>query len=260
MNRKSLGCATIVLAIVLALFLLAYIALGNDLFGGIAEIFSVLFVTQVPLYFLCVILGLLVFAIAILFLLPFCTYVFSKVLTYISIWFVCWKEGYSCKLSRVPFAAIKGVKENADIEIMMKEKKIYVHFVDVPFGFRKVFTLVDGTRYCVSSTTPGGTKRIGGHLGANFSGGPTAAFIGRGNNIANDKETYKAVPEFKSIPGEYHYLVITPGYVSARTIAENSAKELSAETSIGGITVCKAKTLKKRLKNQLYAPMNNGQN
>lgn len=257
-NKKTIISLIAVVVVILILFLLAYMTLGNDLFGGLAEVFSLLLATKILLYLLYIVLGIIAFAIVILFVLPFVAYIISKIATYASLALICLKEKHTFKIRRLPFASIKGVNMKADIEILMEEKKIYVHFLDVPLGFRKVLTIIDELRYCISSTNPGGVKRIGGHLGANFSGGDTKAFFGKERNITDENDVYKILPAFERDPKEYHYLIVSPGYVVARAVVGNGAKDIAAETAIGNITVCKAKIFKKRLKKQLHAPMNNG--
>lgn len=247
---------SIVIIVLLFVFLFLYAALGNDLFGGIAEVLSNLADTQIHWWILGIIAGLAAFALLILFVFPFILYVITKITTYLSLFFVCLKEKLSCKFTRAPFASLGGIKEKADIEIKTADYKISVHFVDVPLGFRKALTFINERSYLVSSSTPGKVKRIGGGPpGGKFSGGQTTAFFGGEREATEETSKYKSIPAFES--NDYHYLVITPGYVDAKVIVGNGTNDVAAETAVGRITVCKYKTLKKRLKNQLYTPMNN---
>ena len=115
--------STITIVFLLA-FLAAYALLGNDLFGGSAEILSMLADTQIHWWILGIVLVLIVFALLIMFALPFLLYVLVKISTYASLLIVCLKEKHSCKLSRLPFASIGGVSEKADIEVKMSNNKI----------------------------------------------------------------------------------------------------------------------------------------
>ena len=248
--------STITIVFLLA-FLAAYALLGNDLFGGSAEILSMLADTQIHWWILGIVLVLIVFALLIMFALPFLLYVLVKISTYASLLIVCLKEKHSCKLSRLPFASIGGVSEKADIEVKMSNNKIFVHFVDVPLGFRKTLTFLDENNYQVLQSTPGGVKRIGGGPpGGKFSGGQTTAFFGKDREATDTNKKCRSIPDFSINVNEFHYLIVTPGYVNANVVVGNGTNEISAETAVGKITVCKYKTLKKRLKNQLYTPIN----
>ena len=250
--------AVLVISIVLLLmFMLAYALLGNDLFGGIAEVLSKLADTGIHWWILGIVGGLAVLALLVLFVFPFLLYILSKISTYCSTLFACIKERHSCKLTRAPFASIAGVSRKADVEIKMNDKKIFVHFIDVPLGFRKMLTILDENNYQISSSAPGSVKRIGGGPSFKSGGGRTTAFYGRERIATDENGKRKSIPDFERKNDEYHYLVVTPGYVDAKVIVGNGMTDVSAETAVGKITVCKYKTLKKRLRNQLYIPMNN---
>lgn len=257
--KKTWFIALLVICIVfLILFLFAYALLGNDLLGGTAEVLSKLADTQIHWWILGIISGLVVFALLILFVIPFLLYILFKIATYCSILFVCIKERHSCKLTRTPFASIVGVSRKADVEIIMNDKKIFVHFIDVPLGFRKMLTIFDENNYQISSSAPGSVKRIGGGPpGGIFGGGQTTAFYGRERTVADENGKCKHIPDFERKDNEYNYFVVTPGYVDTKVIIGNGITDVSAETAVGEITVCKYKTLKRRLKNQLYTPINN---
>lgn len=245
-------------AVLVILFLFAYALLGNDFFGGTAEVFSKLADTQIHWWILGIIGVSVVLALLILFVFPFLLYIVSKISTYCSTLVVCMKEHHSCKLTRVPFASIAGVSRKADVEIKMNDKIIFVHFIDIPLGFRKMLTILDENNYQISSSAPGSVKRIGGGPpGGKFSGGRTTAFYGRERTATDENGKRKSIPDFECKNDEYHYFVVTPGYVDAKVIVGNGTNDVSAETMVGKITVCKYKTLKKRLRNQLYTPMNN---
>ena len=257
--KKTWFIALLVICVVLLiLFLFAYALLGNDLLGGTAEVLSKLSDTQIHWWILGIIVGLVVFALLIMFVLPFLLYILSKISTYCSILLVCIKERYSCKLTRAPFASIVGVSRKADVEIKMNDKKIFIHFIDVPLGFRKMLTILNENNYQISSSAPGSVKRIGGGPpGGNFGGGDTTSFYGKERTATDDNKKCKSIPDFESNDNEFHYLIVTPGYVDAKVIVGNGMTDVSAETTVEKITVCKYKTLKKRLRNQLYTPMNN---
>ena len=238
-------------------FLFLYMILGNDLFGGTAEIISKILATQIQWYILGIIVALAILALLVVFVLPFSAYVLSKLFTYLSVWLVCLKEKHQLKLSRAPFASICGIKEQADLTIKTQDYKISVHFIDVPFGLKKQLTVVDKNNYIISSTYPGSVKRIGGGPPTYQTGGKTIAFVGRERDSSIVGEKQKSIPNFATnCENEYHYIVICPGYVNAKVIVGNGSEDINAETDVGSLTVCKVKTLKKRLKNQLYNPIN----
>ena len=256
-NRIFIG--TIITLVIFALiFLFLYSAFGNDLFGGTAEIFSKIAATGIHWWFLAIVAVGLTFALLILFVFPFLAYIISKFGTYLSLFFICLVENYSCKTPRAPLASIKGVRNCPDLKIEAKDYKLFVHFIDIPLGFRKSVTIVDENNYVVSSTAQKGVKRIGGGPpGGKFGGGQTTAFYGREREASNENTKCKSIPDFEYGDNEFHYIVVTPAYVDTKVVVGNGAKDISAETQVGKVTVCKYKTLKKRLKNQLYTPMNN---
>ena len=58
---------------------------------------------------------------------PLFCFLIGKPLKYLKIWYLCLKNGYSCRFRRVPFVSLLGVEERADIEIQMNEKTLHIH-------------------------------------------------------------------------------------------------------------------------------------
>ena len=80
--KKPWLVAILVISIVLLLmFLFAYAMLGNDLFGGTAEVLSKLADTGIHWWILGIVGGLAVLALLVLFVFPFLLYILSKIST-----------------------------------------------------------------------------------------------------------------------------------------------------------------------------------
>lgn len=176
-------------------------------------------------------------------ILPMLCFFISKPLTYLSIWFICLKKGYSCRLNRIPLASLGGVIEKSDIEIQTKDKTLHIHFIDIPFPFLRIFLLVNDREYRMHNSDPGHLRGFGG-------------FISPNNREMNPKKyTIYSIPEFPKSETECHYLVISPSYANAFFIGDRVMQSVIGECTSGNVTVCKLKVLKKRLNNKIFAPI-----
>ena len=186
------------------------------------------------------------FALLVIFvnqILPMLGFFISKPLTYLSIWCICLKKRYSCRLNRIPLASLTGVAERSDIEIQTKNKTLHIHFIDIPFPYLKIFLLVNDREYRMHRADSGELRGFGG-------------FIRPNNREMNPKKyTIYSIPEFPKSEIECHYLVISPSYANAFFIGDRVMQSVTGECTSGNVTVCKLKVLKKRLKNELYTPM-----
>ena len=64
-----------------------------------------------------------------------------------------------------------------------------------------------------------------------------------------------SIPEFPLKGTEYHYLVVDPFYAAAKYTKDGVVLNAIDECAIDNITVCRLKTLRQRLNNELFAPM-----
>ena len=165
-----------------------------------------------------------------------------SIFSYFTIWCLCRKNHYSCHINRAPFASLKGIDACADIEIQINEKKLFVHFIDIPFPVLRMFLLMNDREYRIHRSLPG---KIQAGIGIR----PGAREM--------DAKHFKpySIPEFPQKGTEYHYLVIAPSYADAYFMNGQAMLSVTGECTSGNVTVCKLKVLKKRLKNELYAPM-----
>ena len=72
--------------------------------------------------------------------------------------------------------------------------------------------------------------------------------------IEIDEENFDTytIPEFPPKGVESHYLVIDPSYADSFFLDSRAMLDVTGECTVGNITVCKWKILKKRINNQLY--------
>ena len=92
---------------------------------------------------------------------PVLCFFIGKPLKYFIVWRLCLKNRYSCRFNRAPWISLKGVEERADIEIQMDEKKLFVHFVDIPFPVLRMFLLVNDREYRMHRSLPGKLIQVG---------------------------------------------------------------------------------------------------
>ena len=92
---------------------------------------------------------------------PVLCFFISKPLKYFTIWRLCLKNRYSCRFLRAPWLSLKGVEELADVEIQMKGKMLYIHFVDVPFPVLRMFLLINDRQYRMHRSIPGNLIAMG---------------------------------------------------------------------------------------------------
>ena len=176
-------------------------------------------------------------------IIPALCFFISKPIKYFTIWRLCLKNRYSCRFLRAPWLSLKGVEERADIEIQMNEKKLFIHFVDVPFPVLRMFLLVNDREYRMHNSVPG--KFV--VTGFGMRPGP--------REMDQNNYTEYSIPEFPAKGTEYHYLIIDPSYATSFFINEKMMCDVVGECTSGNITVCRWKALKKRLKSNFYAPL-----
>ena len=184
--------------------------------------------------------GLLLMRFIIDNVLPGLHFFIGKPFKYFAIWCICRKNGYSCRFRRAPFVSLKGVEELADIEVQMGEKKLFIHFVDIPFPVLRMFLLVNDREYHIHRSLPGELLP-----GIGVRHGP------RRMDYKNYSEY--AIPEFPSRDKEYHCLVLDHSYADAFFMNGEIMSMITGECIKGNVIVCRWKVLRKRINNKLYA-------
>lgn len=174
---------------------------------------------------------------------PVLCFFIGKPPKYFTIWRLCLKNGYSCHFRRAPFVSLRGVEECADVEIQMDEKKLFVHFIDVPFPVLRMFLLVNDREYRMHRSLPGKLIQVG-----------RRARAGSREMDHNNYNEY-SIPEFPPKGTEYHYLVIDPSYATSFFMSYSAMCDITGECVSGNVTVCRWRSLKRRLKSNFYAPL-----
>lgn len=172
---------------------------------------------------------------------PMLCYFIGRPFKYLTVWRICRKKGYDCRFRRAPFVSLGGVEKCADIEIQMGAQALHIHFIDIPFPVLRMFLLVNDREYRMHRSIPGKLKVMG--------------FGVRPGPRAMDEENYDTytIPEFPPKGAESHYLVIDPTYADSFFLDSRAMLDITGECTVGNVTVCKWKILKKRIKNDLYA-------
>ena len=172
--------------------------------------------------------------------LPALHFFIGKPFKYFTIWCICRKNGYSCCFRRAPFVSLKGVEALADIEVQTNEKKLFIHFVDIPFPVLRMFLLVNDREYHIHRSLPGELLP-----GIGVRHGP------RRMDYKNYSEY--AIPEFPPRDTEYHCLVLDHSYADAFFMSGDVMSMITGECIKGNVIVCRWKVLKKRIANELHA-------
>ncbi len=157
--KKRIHLFAIIILVALLLFstvLFPYALLIWGMGTIIGNKFSEIFSSSTNLI---LIFGFILFVIAIYafirYVIPAIRYVFRRVGLYISLAKLTLIEGESFKIGRFPFASLFGVGKKSDVIIEDNGKTYHLHFVDVIFPSRRVFTLINRDYYCITKASPG---------------------------------------------------------------------------------------------------------
>ena len=208
----------------------------------------------VVLIFLAGLVGIFLIIAIITIVLPLVLFFLGKLWTLITLRAICAKNKFSYKVKGSIFASRNESNKHANIEIKMKDKTLHVHFVDIPLSLMNVVVFANDREYRIFSTTRGKVAKLGGGAAVNMTAQRAAVFQETQRNIS---ENYKSqeIPEFAPKNPHFHIFVIDPGFVRVKYMRGNELVDISAEVSVGNIIVCKTQTLKKRLKGELYPPL-----
>lgn len=175
--------------------------------------------------------------------LPLLGFFFGRFLAYFKIWQLCRKNGHSCRFHRAPFASLLGVKRGSHIEIGIYQKTLHVHFVGIPFPWFRTFVLVNDREYRMHKSV------------RNKKRGFLEGRHPREREIVEDMFNTYSIPEFPLKGTEYHYLVVDPSYAVAKITKDGVVLNVIDECATDNVTVCRLRTLKQRLNNELFTPM-----
>lgn len=252
----------LVLAFLIVFVCVAFLilALGpQDFWRGTKEFISVCIAKGIHWILLIILAGIVLLAVSIPILenvIPPILFFFGRLGTYLSLWWICVRRRYSFRICRAPFRSLKGIDENPDIRITLPDMTFFLHFADMPLSLTKVLVLLNDHEYRIYSTTAGKLNREGGGSpGANMSGQRLRIFRGGERELNNQVYHVFELPTFPNRNPEYHFLVVSPAHAKAKYMNGKQMLDISAEIPVGNLIACRIKTMKKRLRGELYAPL-----
>ena len=257
--KKSRIIAVFVFAFFIFLVFLIFAFGPQDFWRGTKEFVSVCIANGVHWILLIIVAGIALLAVSVPILetiIPPILFFFGRLGTYLSLWWICVRHRYSFRICRAPFRSLKGIDENSDIRITLPNMTFFLHFADVPLSLTKVMVLLNDHEYRVYSTTTGKLKREGGKVpGANMSGQRLIIFRGGERELNDQVYLSFELPTFPKKNPEYHFFVVCPSLAKAKYINGKQMLDISAEIPVGNLIACRIKTIKKRLRGELYAPL-----
>ena len=197
------------------------------------------------------------FVLALVLFIPILIYVFKKIFFYVSVFFLCLSRRYRFRVTRCPFASLRGASDTGDVEITTNEGILRLHFIDVVFPYRRALTIPNPQEYVITPTSKGRIVREGGGSSLpHMQGGRTVFFRAKNRTLDKNRDRVRKLPAAVSeantvrqlivmhtIPGECHY------------IQNGASLPLSAGITIRHLTFMTEKYLKRGLKGQLHAPL-----
>lgn len=199
--------------------------------------------------FLAGLVGIALIIAALNVLFPLILYFLGKIKTRIDIRAICKRNQYLYK-------ANPKSKEHsdADIEIRTKDKILYIHFIGMSLPLMRVLAFSSDREYKIFSTSRGNIVKLGGGAAANMPSQRATVFQETERSISEKFKSY-AIPEFSPKNPRFHIFVVEPDFARVKYASGNELLDVSAEVAVGNIIVCKAKTLKKRLRGELHSPL-----
>lgn len=257
-NKKFFKWLAILSALTLLFFIILLLCASISK-EGLKEMISIWKANHVFEIYLILLLGFIGYLLFMPLLeigVPFVVFALGKIGFYFSLLFICLRKRYKIRFGRFPFSSLRGIREKADIQIRMHDQTFYLHFVDVPLPLLRIIDFANDSEYRVYPTVRGKVKRLGGSGRANMSGQRTMTFWGSEREI-NKKQYWQCkIPAFSTNKGDFHFLVVNPGFANAKYTGDHQSLDISAEVPMGNIIVCRAKTIKKRVSGKLHSPLN----
>ncbi len=210
---------------------------------------------------LILIFGFILFVIAIFaffrYVIPAIKYVFKRVRLYISLARLTLVHGESFKIGRFPFASLFGVSKKSDVIIEDNGKTYHLHFIDVVFPNRRVFTLINRDYYCLTKSSPGKieTPVLRFHLknGEVFEYRPwrSRVFWVSSYVLSPKGERVVKIPEFEQMDNNVHILLMPVKALRNRTVKDGALLTAHEIERVGDFFYCEMNRFKAIVKRDL---------
>ncbi len=181
-------------------------------------------------------LSLLIFSVWFIF------YLVSRVWLYISLAFISVSKGYQFRVTRLPFASIRGVSGKPDVEISTMRGTLCLHFLDVINPISQRLTIPNDGEYVLTGVFSSGIVSIKSRT----------RVVYRPTNTASGKERGRPLPAVENGRKQIHILVIPISPTESTIIKHGVPLALGCGEVIGGYTYYPLKYLKKGIKGKLH--------
>lgn len=190
------------------------------------------------LYYKTILFFTLLF-VALFYVCPILLFALSKCRAYLSLMFAAFKYGYKIRIQRLPFLSLFGIKYTGDLLFLKKDEKYEIHFLDIPYRFSRVLTVINGEEYVVSKVGPGilfssgrGEKRYG------FPGDVKRLGIIRTveHTLEYDERKVKSLPDFSNDSEKLHVLMCLSVPVDARAVGKRFSGTLTSGEELASMT------------------------
>ena len=163
---------------------------------------------------------------------PLAFFALCKIRCYISLTAICLFKGYKIRLSRIPFAALFGIRKREDIRISVSETNYYIHFIDIPFCLRRKLVMINENAYCITKEIPDGVANVGG--GFFRDGIFSSRFIVTATQETQDARI-KEIPEFTHSEKDIHVIISSPKPIASKVVIKNRLEDLYSGSNIGNL-------------------------
>lgn len=168
------------------------------------------------------------------FVLPVILFAFRRIRCYLSLFFICRKNGFKMKLRRLPFSSLFGPNSGGDIEIIGSGESFSLHFIDVVFRAHRGFNLISDKEYSITKRAPSHGIWGGGLNGARFLFPIAISYSSMPISY-----TVRSFPEFDTQKSK-HIIIVhpTPNHCvfTDRSAGEDGTRPIYNGYSIGNIT------------------------
>jgi len=181
-------------------------------------------------------------------ILPLIFFCIGKLCLYVSIAVFCLFNGYKFKVRRVPFASSFKMGRKGDIELTKGNAVFSVHFIDIPYRFRRALIVLDEKNYTLQKVAPGKLRRDGG--GTSFA----SRWITRNvdHSVRENYGNTKCFPELVSGDNAKHVYLVQALPVDSRIVIGSRSESLVSGAKIGTAVFATSKYFKRGLKGQLH--------
>ena len=163
---------------------------------------------------------------------PVLLYVAGKIRCYLSIIICGLKNKSKVKITRAPFASLRGMNKKGDIQIISKDSKLVIHFVDVVLKYDRAFTAVNEKCYIVSKLSPAKLDAYGMTLVDGRSYYNLFRTVMKGNTVKGER-----IKRFPEIDDTNIHIIITTSVPSQKSIVKNNRLEMLSDGDRIGVFV-----------------------